>query len=198
MYIEDLLKLTQLFEQFELPTEWNTDEYSLSVDENILKRARKYIGLQLRFDSKPLAIAMCYCCGCILRSRIDNCHTTLVNVNVKDSDIPAVAYQSIVCQSKYVLEYRHKSGKLYACCVCKSFKLPKELNIQFHVGKVTMNDHVLPIEKWDMSYPNEILSLQNQVECSQVALCGLFSTVLKMLRNISGIIYRVKSIQYTA
>ena len=54
-----------------------------------------------------------------------------------DGDIPAVVYKSIVCQSKYaLLEYRHKSGKLYACCVCKSFKSPKEFNIQFHVGKL--------------------------------------------------------------
>ena len=38
---------------------------------------------------------------------------------------------------------------------------------------------VMPIEKWDMTYPNEISTLRNQVECNQVALCGLFSTVIK-------------------
>ena len=39
-----------------------------------------------------------------------------------------------------------------------------------------------------MCYPNEILSLRNQVECSQVALCGLFSIVAKKYqwRHIQG------------
>ena len=58
-------------------------------------------------------------------------------------------------------------------------KLPSEFNIDFHVGKVKINGTVMPIEKWDMIYPNKILTLRNQVECSQVVLCGLFSTVIK-------------------
>ena len=78
------------------------------------------------------------------------------------------------------------------------FKSPKECNIQIHVGKVKINDHILPIEKRDMSYPNEILSLRNQVECSQVALCSLFSRVVKDAKKISRVIYRVKSIHYTS
>ena len=63
--------------------------------------------------------------------------------------------------------------------MCKSFKSPSEFDIDFHVGKVKINGTVMPIEKWDMTYPNEILTLRNQVECNQVALCGLFSTVIK-------------------
>ena len=91
-----------------------------------------------------------------------------------------MAYQKVMAKNnKIVLEYQHKSGKLYACTVCKSFKAPSQFNIDFHVGKVKANDEILPVEQWDMTYPNEILSLKNQVEYSQVALCGLFSTVVK-------------------
>ena len=101
--------------------------------ESMLKRVRKYIGCQVRFDSKPLGIAMCYCCGSILWSRVDNCHTNLVDLCIAEENIPAVAYQKSTCTA---LEYHHKSGKLYACTICKSFKLPSEFNIDFHVGKV--------------------------------------------------------------
>ena len=55
-------------------------------------------------------------------------------------------------------------------------RTPSELNIQLHIGKVNVKD---PIDKWDMAYPNEILSLQNQIECNLVALCGIFSTTVK-------------------
>ena len=54
----------------------------------------KLIGQQYRFDSKTLGIGMCYCCGSILLSRVDNCHTNLVAIDIKDKDIPAVAYQN--------------------------------------------------------------------------------------------------------
>ena len=77
---DDPSKLAKHIEQFELPTSWNTDECSLSVNENILSCARKYVGKQIRFDSKPLGVAMCYCCGSILWSRADNCHTNLVDI----------------------------------------------------------------------------------------------------------------------
>ena len=78
-----------------------------------------------------------------------------------------------------MLQYRHKSGKLYACSVCKSFKSPTELNTDFHVGKVKENGKILSVDKWDMAYPNEITELKNQVERGQVALCGLFSNIVK-------------------
>ena len=115
-------------------------------------------------------------------SRVDNSHTNLVTVNIVEKNIRAVAYQKAMRHiNESVLEYRHKSGKLYACTVCKSFKSPSDLTSDFHVGKVKINDQlqVLPVEQWDMEYPKEILSLRNQVECCQIALCGLFSTVVK-------------------
>ena len=166
--------------QYNLPVTWNTDVECLSLNDNLLNRGRKLIGQQIRFDSKPLGIGMCYCCGSILWSRVDNCHTNLVNVNIEEKNIPAVVYQKLMIHSNTtVLEYRHKSGKLYACTVCKSFKSPSELPCEFHVGKVKIDGQVLPVDKWDMAYPKEILSLKNQVECCQIALCGLFSTVVK-------------------
>ena len=123
---------------------------------------------------------MCYCCGSILWSRVDNCHTNLVNVHIKEKDIPAVAYQIVMYQdNRIVLEYRHKGGKYYACSVCKSYKTPSQFNIDFHVGKVKTKGQPLPINKWDMAYLNKILSLQTQIECGQIALCGLFSTVVE-------------------
>ena len=102
----------------------------------------KYVGKQIRFDSKPLlGEAMCYCCGSILWSRVDNCHTNLVDICINEEDIPAVAYQKVKCHNKdNILQYHHKNGRLYACSVCKSFSAPSELNIEFHV----------PIEEWDM------------------------------------------------
>ena len=180
---DDPSKLTKHVEQFELPDAWNTDECSLSINESMLSRGRKYIGQQIRFDSKPLGVGMCYCCGSILWSRVDNCHTNLVDLDIDDNDIPAIAYQKVICKDECnVLQYRHRSGKLYACSVCKSFRTPSELNIDFHVGKVKTKDH-LPVRKWEMACPYEILSLKNQVECGQIALCGLFSTVVKDARK---------------
>ena len=114
---------------------------------------------------------MCYCCGSILWSRVDNCHTNLVNPDIEEKNIPARAYLKVMCQnnnSEIVLEYRHKSGKLFACTVCKSFKLPSEFNSEMHVGKVKVDGDVLPVHKWDMRYPQEILSLKNQTECCQI------------------------------
>ena len=163
-----------------MPVTWNTDVECLSLNDNLLSRGRKLIGQQIRFDSKPLGVGMCYCCVSILWSRVDNCHTNLVNVNIEEKNIPAVVYQKVMSHSnKTVLEYRHKSGKLYACTVCKSFKSPSELPCEFYVGKVKIDGQVLPVDKWYMAYPKEILSLKNQVECCQIALCGLFSTVVK-------------------
>ena len=97
---DDPSKLAKHIQQFELPTSWNTAECSLSVNENILSCARKYIGKQIRFDSKPLGVAMCYCCGSILWSRVDNCHTNLVDICINEKDIPAVAYQKVKCHNK--------------------------------------------------------------------------------------------------
>ena len=173
-------KLNEHMKQYNLPVTWNTDVECLSLNDNLLSRGRKLIGQQIRFDSKPLGIGMCYCCGSILWSRVDNCHTNLVNVNIEKKNIPALVYQKLMSHSNMtVLEYRHKSGKLYACTVCKSFRSPSELPCEFHVGKVKIDGQVLPVDKWDMAYPKEILSLKNQVECCQIALCGLLSTVVK-------------------
>ena len=123
---------------------------------------------------------MCYCCSSILWSRVDNYHTNLVDICLNEKDVPVVGYQKVKCHNKdNNLQYRHKSGRIYACSVCKSFRTPSELNIEFHVGKVKAKDKKLPVEKWDMSSPSKILSLKNHVECNQVALCGLISTVVK-------------------
>ena len=148
---------------------------------DLLNRGKKLIGQQVRFDSKPLGICMCYCCGSILWSRIDNCHTNLVAIDIKKKDITAVAYQKVLINNtEALLQYRHKSWKLYACTMCKSFKSPSELNIDFYVGKIKGDDNkILPVHMWDMACPKDILALKNQVECCQVALCGLFSTTVK-------------------
>ena len=83
MYIEgNLTLLIQYMKQYELPTTWNTD--SLSLNDDLLVTAKKRIGQQVRFDAKPLGIGMCYCCGSILWSRVDNAHTRLVNLDVED------------------------------------------------------------------------------------------------------------------
>jgi len=111
---------------------------------------------------------MCYCRGSILWSRVDNSHTNLVDIDLNLRQIPAVEYQkTLLSAGKGILEYHHKSGKLYACAVCKSLKHPIEY--KFHIGNT---DETLPVDEWDMTYPEVILNLQNPIEQCQVALCG--------------------------
>ena len=175
VFIEDnLTLLIQYMKQYELPTSWNTD--SLSLSDDLLVRAKKRIGQQVRFDTKPLGIGMCYCCGSILWSRVDNSHTRLVNLDVDDKAIPAVAYRrAMLISGRGYLDYHHKSGKLYVCSVCSSYKNPAEYSLTFHVGKTPS----LTITEWDMVYPSEVAILKSEAEKCQVALCGIFSTTVK-------------------
>ena len=175
MFIEENLTLSnEYMKQFDLPKTWSMD--NLSVNDSLLARAKKRIGQQVRFDAKPLAIGMCYCCGSILWSRVDNFHTHLVKLNLEDENIPAVAYQhAMITSGKGYLTYRHKSGKLYSCSVCSSLKLPTEYNLKFHVG-ITEKSNT---SEWNMVYPSELTSLKSEVERCQVALCGIFSTTVK-------------------
>ena len=149
-----------------------TDVNCVSLSDELLALGNKRIAQQVRFDSKPLAIGMCYCCGSILWSRVDNSHTNLVDIKLTEGQIPAVAYQkAMLSAGKGLLEYRHKS--MYACAVCKTLKCPSEF--EFHVGKYEGID----IEEWDMRFPEVILNLKNPVEHCQIALCGIFSTTVK-------------------
>jgi len=148
------------------------DLHCVILNDEMLASANKRIAQQRRFDGKPLAIGMCYCCGSILWSRVDNSHTNLIDIDVSDEQIPAVSYQK--ASGKGILEYHHKSSKLYACTVCKTLKHPSDY--KFHIGKV---DEALPTEEWDMIYPEAILNLKISIEQSQVALCGIFSTTVK-------------------
>lgn len=72
---DDASKLNEHIKQYDLPLTWNTDINCLSLNDVLINRGRKMIGQQVRFDSKPLGIGMCYCCDSILWSRVDNCHT---------------------------------------------------------------------------------------------------------------------------
>ena len=146
-------ELTEHMKQYDLPITWNTSVECLSLNDDLLKRGKKCIGQQIRFDSKPLGIGMCYCCGSVLWSRVDNCHTNLVNLDIEEKNIPARAYLKVMSHNndrKIILQYRHKSGKLFACTVCKSFKSPSEFNSEMHVGKVKVDGDVLPVHEWDM------------------------------------------------
>ena len=180
-FIEDnLVLLTQYIEQYDLPSAWDTDKTNLSLPDNLLVRAKRRIGQQVRFDAKPLGIAMCYCCGSILWSRVDNCHTHLVKLDLEDKIIPAVAYQhTMVASGRGYLNYRHKSGKLYSCSACNSYKNPTEYSSIFHVGKTDKPSTV----DWDMVYPVQITSLKTELEKCQVALCGIFSTTIKDVKK---------------
>ena len=114
--------------------------------------------------------------GSILWSRVDNSHTHLVNLDLEDEIIPAVAYQcAMVTNSRGCLKYRHKSGKLYTCSVCSSYKNPSEYDLTFQVGKT----HKLSTTEWDMIYPSEVTCLKSEAEKYQVALCGIFSTTIR-------------------
>ena len=168
--------LAEYMKQYDLPSAWDTDKTNLSLSDNLLARAKRRIGQQVRFDAKPLGIAMCYCCGSILWSRVDNSHTHLVKLDLDDKTIPAVAYQcAMAINGRGYLEYRHKSGKLYACSVCTTFKNPKEYGITFHVGKTNKSSTL----EWNMAYPPQVMCLKTEFEKCQVALCGIFSTTVK-------------------
>ena len=172
-FTEDKL-LAQHMKQLDLPNAWDTDTTNLS--DNLLLRVKKRIGQQIRFDAKPLGVAMCYCCGSILWSRVDNSHTHLVKLTIDEETIPAVAYQyAMATNGRGYLDYRHKSGKLYACSVCSSYKSPAEYSITFHVGKT----HRSSTSEWDMVYPSQVVCLKTAFEKCQVALCGIFSTTIK-------------------
>ena len=64
----------------------------ISINEEMMVSADKRIAQQIRFDSKPLAIGMCYCCGSIFWSWVDNSHTSLVDINLTVEQIPAVDF----------------------------------------------------------------------------------------------------------
>ena len=168
--------LAEHVKQYDLPSAWDTDKTNLSLSDDLLTRAKKRIGQQVRFDAKPLGIAMCYCCGSILWSRVDNSHTHLVRLDLNDEIIPAAAYQcAMTINGSGHLDYRHKSGKLYACSVCNTFKNPKEYSITFHMGKTNK----LSTLEWDMGYPPQVMCLKTEFEKCQIALCGIFSTTVK-------------------
>ena len=171
-FIEDnLALLVQHMEQYDLPSAWDTDKTKLSLSNDLLARAKKRIGQQVRFDAKPLGTAMCYCCGSILWSRVDNSHTHLVKLDLDDTVIPAVAYQrAMEASSKGFLNYWHKSGKIYSCSVCKSFKNSAECIVTFHIGKTNT---VSTIE-WDMAYPPEVTCLKTKVENAKWLYAGFF------------------------
>ena len=179
---DDNIKLQEHLSQYpDLIAKWNTDSASLSVSNELLKRGKKRIGQQVRFDSKPLGVAMCYCCGSILWSRVDGSHTNLVDISVSEENIPAFAYKRAMLQNNTGdLPYVHTNGKLYTCGSCKAFESPEDLPIVFHVGKVTDdNSASLPVTEWEMVYPSCLTALANQYELSQIALCALFSTTVK-------------------
>ena len=168
--------LAEYMKQYDLPSAWDTDKTNVSLSDNLLARAKRRIGQQVRFDAKALGIAMCYCCGSILWSRVDNSHTHLVKLDLDDKIIPAVAYQcAMAINGRGYLEYRHKSGKLYACSVCTTFKHPKEYGLTFHIGKTNKSSTL----EWDMAYPSQVMCLKTEFEKCQVALCGIFSATVK-------------------
>jgi len=145
----DNIKSVQQIEQY------GADENCLSLTPELLGLAYRRIAQQKRFDSKPLAVGMCYCCGSILWSRVDKSHTSLVDIDLTEKKIPAVAYQkALLSAGKGLLEYCHKSGKMYACAVCKTFECPS--GYKFHIGYF---NETLPIEKWDLTFPRVILNL---------------------------------------
>ena len=181
-YIEDdAQKLCDHLSQYpDLTRKWNTDSASISISNELLKRGKRRIGQQVRFDNKPLGIGMCYCCGSILWSRVDGSHTNLVDIDVSEENIPGFAYKRAMLQDNTGdLTYVHTNGKLYSCGNCKAFESPDELPIVFHVGKVTDDNSSLPVTEWEMVYPSCLTALANQYERSQIALCALFSTTVK-------------------
>ena len=74
------------------------------------------------------------------------------------------AFQQWLNNGRGYLDYRHKSGKLYACSVCNSYKSPTEYSTTFHVGKTDKSC----TSEWDMVYPSQVVCLKTEFEKCQV------------------------------
>ena len=109
----------------EFPTEWDTSEKLVNLDDELLDMCARRITQQRTFDRKPLGLAVCYGCGHLLWSCVDGAHTFLINKpsSMTEDEAPASAYLRSVpnCSAGFVYSERGGSTKerWYCCPSCK-------------------------------------------------------------------------------
>ena len=107
----------------EVEEQWCTDSNVLNVSEEKLKRIKNLIVKQKKFDSLPLGKAVCWKCGKILYSTVDNSRTCLIPPpkDVTIEKAPGDAYLKAL-PYEHKLTFIHTNGKWYSCPVCKKGK----------------------------------------------------------------------------
>ena len=129
----------------------------------MLSACARRICQQHTFDGKSLGVGVCYGCGHVLFTSVDNIHTYLIDKpsGLREDD-PASAYLKAVpnCTLTFVYTERGNSTRerWYSCSNCTNSCIPQDQ----HVGKIM-----------------EISVLKNKYERGQVALCGLFSNTVR-------------------
>ena len=85
-------------ESIELPFEWDLSEGTLNLSEDLLNACARRICQQRTFDGKSLGIGVCYGCGHVLFTTVDNIHTYLIikPSGLNEDDAPASAYLKAV------------------------------------------------------------------------------------------------------
>ena len=168
-------------DSIELPTEWDISEETLNLSEDLLSACAHRACQQRTFDSKSLGVGICYGCGHILFTNVDNVHTFLIEKpsGSTEHDAPASAYLKAVpnCTLTFVYTERGNStkGRWYSCANCTINSIPQDQ----HVGDIMDDSDLKPVDDWDMNYPQVISDLRNKYERGQVSLCGLFSNTVR-------------------
>ena len=181
--------------QEEVEKQWCPDSNMLNVSKGKLKRIKNLIVKQKKFDTLPLGKAICWKCGKILYSTVDNSRTCLIPPprNVTIEKAPGAAYLKAL-PYEHKLTFLHTSGKWYSCPVCKK---GKAIPTDQHVGDVHLPAHSnrpRASENWNMELPGAIANLANDYEKRQVSLSGLYSTTLRdatprQSRHVLGHVY---------
>ena len=120
----------KLHESIELPTEWDLSGETLNLCENLLSACARRISQQRTCDVKSLGVGVCYGCGHVLFTSVDNVHTFLIEKpsGLTDDDAPASAYLKAVpnCALTFVYTERGNSTKerWYSCGNCNNTSIP--------------------------------------------------------------------------
>ena len=183
------VKQVDFDEYTNLPSEWDLSEETLNLDEALLTACARRVCQQRTFDGKSLGVGVCYGCGHMLFTCVDNVHTYLIDKpsGWTEDDAPASAYLTFMYS-----ERSSTKQSWYFCGNCKNTTIPQDQ----HVGDVMDDSDLKPVEDCDMNFPQEISALRTKFERGQVALCGLFSSTVRQAgmtqySHVQGEVYSI-------
>ena len=98
--------------QEEIEKQWCTDSNMLNVSKGKLKRIKNLVVKQKKFDTLPLGKAICWKCGKILYSTVDNNRTCLIPPprDITIEKAPGAAYLKAL-PYEHKLTFIHTNGK---------------------------------------------------------------------------------------